>query len=481
MSATPTDDDAVALTASNLPAGAMFSATNGNGTFQWLNASPTGVYAVIFVATDVDGSDEETISIAVEEAIPELPAPVIQAATDVRTDRFDANWLDSAGATGYRLDVATNADFAAGGGAGAPLLAEDFQTWDGATWTNGWTQSGAMQYALGGVTNSRCVGLNSTDDWIRSPPCTNPATLSFYVRTSSDPGSWMVVVQTSPDGAAWTDRATLVENETGGTVNNVPYQTNIVLNLAGTCHVRWYMAAQAEDSCYLDDVLIAGAPPGSSFVPGYENRDAGAATTCTVTGLTENTTYYYRARAYNAATNSPYSETTNVTTALPGTPPALDPIGDRDVFLGATLQFEVSAAPTESDAVTLTASNLPAGAAFYPTNEWGTFLWTGAAPTGLYSVTFNAADDDGSDDETIGIAVHPLPQFDTFAASNGAPATATFLSVSGQEYRLEYSLDLAADPVVWSLAASTNGTGEVLTLTDTNAPDPKRYYRIAVP
>ena len=481
VSATPTDDDAVALTASNLPAGATFSATNGNGTFQWLNASPTGVYAVIFVATDVDGSDEETISIAVEEAIPELPAPVIQAATDVRTDRFDANWLDSAGATGYRLDVATNADFAAGGGAGAPLLAEDFQTWDGATWTNGWTQSGAMQYALGGVTNSRCVGLNSTDDWIRSPPCTNPATLSFYVRTSSDPGSWMVVVQTSPDGAAWTDRATLVENETGGTVNNVPYQTNIVLNLAGTCYVRWYMAAQAEDSCYLDDVLIAGAPPGSSFVPGYENRDAGAATTCTVTGLTENTTYYYRARAYNAATNSPYSETTNVTTALPGTPPALDPIGDRDVFLGATLQFEVSAAPTESDAVTLTASNLPAGAAFYPTNEWGTFLWTGAAPTGLYSVTFNAADDDGSDDETIGIAVHPLPQFDTFAASNGAPATATFLSVSGQEYRLEYSLDLAADPVVWSLAASTNGTGEVLTLTDTNAPDPKRYYRIVVP
>ena len=141
----------------------------------------------------------------------------------------------------------------------------------------------------------------------------------------------------------------------------------------------------------------------------------------------------------------------------------------------------MSAAPTESDAVTLTASNLPAGAAFYPTNEWGTFLWTGAAPTGLYSVTFNAADDDGSDDETIGIAVHPLPQFDTFAASNGAPATATFLSVSGQEYRLEYSLDLAADPVVWSLAASTNGTGEVLTLTDTNAPDPKRYYRIVVP
>ena len=479
--AAPTDDDAVTLTASNLPAAATFNATNENGSFVWENASPTGVYSVTFTATDVDGADEETISVTVETEVPELLAPVIQAASDVGENQFAANWLASDTATGYGLDVAINADFTAGGGAGAPLLAEDFQAWDGATWTNGWTQSGAMQYALGGVTNSRCVGLNSTDDWIQSPPCTNPATLSFYVRTSSDPGSWMVVVQTSPDGSDWTDRATLVENETGGTINDVPYQTNVALNVAGTCHVRWYMAAQAEDSCYLDDVLIAGAPPGSSFVPGYENRDVGGATTCTVTGLTENTMYYYRARAYNAATNSPYSETTNVATLLPGTPPTLNPIGDQSVFLGETLQFEVSATPTESDVVTLTASNLPAGSAFYPTNELGTFLWTGAAPTGLYSVTFNAADQDGFDDETIGIAVHPLPQFGTFTASDGAPASATFLSVSGQEYRLEYTLDLVADPVAWSLAASTNGTGDVLTLSDTNAPAAKRYYRIAAP
>ena len=200
-----------------------------------------------------------------------------------------------------------------------------------------------------------------------------------------------------------------------------------------------------------------------------------------VTGLTESTTYYYRAKAYNAATNSPYSETTNVATLLPGTPPALNPIGDQSVFLGETLQFEVSAAPTEGDAVALTASNLPAGSIFYPTNELGTFLWTGAAPTGLYSVTFNAADPDGFDDETIGIAVHPLPQFGTFTASSGAPASATFLSVSGQVYHLEYTLDLEADPVVWALADRTNGTGEVLTLSDTNAPDLKRYYRIAAP
>ena len=131
--------------------------------------------------------------------------------------------------------------------------------------------------------------------------------------------------------------------------------------------------------------------------------------------------------------------------------------------------------------MTLTASNLPAGSTFASTNELGSFLWSSASPTGLYSVTFNAADKDGSDDETIGIAVHSPPQFGTFAASNGAPASATFLSVSGQEYQLEYCLDLATNPVAWTWIASTNGTGGILTLSDTNAPDLKRYYRILAP
>ena len=481
VTATPTESDAVTLTASNLPAGATFGATNENGTFQWVGAAPAGVYGVTFTATDDDGTDEETISITVEEVIPELLAPVVQAATDVRENQFNANWLPSATATGYRLDVATSPDFSPGGGPGAALLAEDFQAWDGTTWTNGWTHDGAVQYPLGGVTNSRCVGLNSTDDWIQAPPCTNPAVLSFYVRTSSDPGSWMMLVQTSPDGSAWTDRATLVENETGGTINNAPYQTNVVLNLAGTCYVRWYMAAQAEDSCYLDDVLIAAVPPASSFVPGYEAKDVGAATTCVVTGLTESTTYHYRVQAYNAATNSPYSETTNVATALPGTPPALNAIGDKSVFVGHDLQFEIAATPTESDAVTLTASNLPAGAEFFPTNELGTLLWTAAAPTGLYSVTFNAADDDGSDEETIGIAVHSLPQIGEFAVSNDLPAAITFLSVAGQEYRLEFTLDLLAEPVLWTPVANEAGTGGQLTLEDTNVVAGVRFYRVVAP
>ncbi|MDV7393907.1 putative Ig domain-containing protein, partial [Arthrospira platensis SPKY1] len=92
-----------------------------------------------------------------------------------------------------------------------------------------------------------------------------------------------------------------------------------------------------------------------------------------------------------------------------GSPPLLAPIGNRSVGIGSNLHFAVSATPTDGDAVTLTASNLPAGAFFYPTNELASFVWDNASPTGTYTVTFNAADNDGSDEETITITVNGLP------------------------------------------------------------------------
>ena len=406
VAATPTDSDTVILTASNLPAGAAFYSTNENGSFVWASATPTGVYSVTFYATDKDGSDEETISITVSEPGFELLAPVIQAASDVLASQFNANWLASAGATGYFLDVATNSDFSAGGGSGETLLDENFNAW-ASSWINGWTHNSGVIYTNGGVSNSRCVGMNASLDWIQSPAVTNPGTLSFYVRTSSDPGSWTVIVQTSPNGVDWTDHANLVEVGDGGIITDTPYLTNIVLNLTGTYTVRWYMTARTADSCFIDNVQInAAAGGGSAFVPGYQNRDVGNVTTFAVTGLTEAVTYYYRAKAYTASSNSPYSATTNVTTAAGvNVPPVLGAIGNKSVTVGSNLQFAVVATPTDADAVTLTASNLPSGSAFYSTNENGSFVWTGASPTGVYSVSFYATDKDGSDSESISITV----------------------------------------------------------------------------
>ena len=65
VTATPTDGDVVTLTASNLPGGAMFGATNEVGTFTWTNPAPAGIYTSLFYATDADGVEQEAVTVHV--------------------------------------------------------------------------------------------------------------------------------------------------------------------------------------------------------------------------------------------------------------------------------------------------------------------------------------------------------------------------------------------------------------------------------
>jgi phosphodiesterase/alkaline phosphatase D-like protein len=59
----------------------------------------------------------------------------------------------------------------------------------------------------------------------------------------------------------------------------------------------------------------------ATYVPGYQDLDVGNTTSYPVTGLSANTTYYYRVRAYNGCATSRNSNVKNVKT-LPCTPAA---------------------------------------------------------------------------------------------------------------------------------------------------------------
>jgi uncharacterized repeat protein (TIGR01451 family) len=406
VSATDVDSDAIALTASNLPAGASFAATNGTGTFLWEAAGPTGVYDVVFTATDKDGSDEESVSVAVLPLPSVVPAPEVLAATDVQSDRFTANWLAVSNATGYRLDVCTVPAFPPSGRGPDLLENSGFETGDFAGWdrveteyavvTNGQPQEGAYHVAC---------AATSTRDLMQAVEIVGDGASEFEV------SFWYRKPAADGNARLWCTWAS------GGQVSGDSLQPNtylpatshwarmgyVMVPAAGTnilnCEVRTYTGAAVE----WDSFFVGAAGDRNLYPGGYHERIVGDATSCEVAGLAGAATYYYRVQAFNSETASVWSVATGVvTSATVPTPPVLQPIGNRSVLVNGFLAFPIAVVPTDGDVVTLTASNLPAGSLFDPTNYF--FHWIPAS-TGVYSVTFYATDKDGTAEETIEITV----------------------------------------------------------------------------
>ena len=447
VTATPTDADAVTLTASNLPAGATFNATNENGTFQWLAASPTGVYSVSFYATDEDGSDSETITVTVSEAGSELLAPVIQAASGIQAEQFNANWQASAGATGYRLDVATNelfrhtmgrrtATLAAGdllivtanadateGFDAVPLVDLDAGTVITFTdngWTNGtWrTNEGSVVYtapgavAAGTVLSYRSVNENGFAKTGSFDLSASGDTILAYQGSAGSPTFLYGIGWAA--ASPWIDSGTVTANNSMipaglsvetytivscGSQDNYQYDAANGTSGSKGSLLQWVASAGnwvgSDTTVYAKftpDFTVGDVEQYNDFVPGYENLDVGNAVTHTVTGLTEGVTYYYRVKAYNASTNSPYSGTTSVVTQ----------------------------------------------------------------------------------------ATAEQPNITSFDVPAGSTAEATLATTTpGKTYKMQYTTDLMADPIEWTDAdTETSLAGESITLLDESLVDDRRYYRI---
>jgi hypothetical protein len=325
----PVGDDAISLTASSLPAGATFGATNGSGTFSWPIAEPTGTYSVTFYAADVAGTNTETIQITVAE----LPPFVTY------TETFDttANWGGGSAGSYNAKTYANNSTGPSGDVFSANSSVRE--TTFGVT-SNAWrpgsdsTANVYVRYSLSNVVTRFAMQLAR---WDNSP------TPKFDIRYSLDSGgSYTTLFTTNGD---W-----FVSDKTYKTYDSGPI--NLTPAVGQQIYIELFRSTG--ERMLMDNFEVDYIPSGG---------------------------------------------------AAPQTPPTLAAIGNKAVTVSNTLQFAVTATPTDGDTVTLTASNLPSGAVFGSTNEFGTFLWTNASPTNVYSVTFNAADNDGADNETITITV----------------------------------------------------------------------------
>ena len=422
------------------------------GTTLSFTPSATGTFAFVFRATNALGAAQATANVAVAESS-ELLAPTVQAASGVQAAQFNANWLAAANATGYRLDVATNAAFrhtmgkrtaalsagdlvivtvnadTNGTGKGfdaVPLVDLDAGTviyftdngWSNGVWRTGegtvtYTAPGAV--AAGTVLSYRSATANGFVYNSSFSLSTGGDTILAYQGSSNSPSflygiGWAmatpwVVASTSannsgiPAGLS-VEAYTIVSC---GTSDN--YQYNAANGTSGSkgSLLQWVANAgnwSSDDASayakFTPDFTVGVVEQYNDFVPGYENRDVGEATTCAVTGLTEGVTYYYRVKATNASSNSSYSATTSIVTAASSTP----------------------------------------------------------------------------DPQPIAIGHGP---------GGGATMSMQIPTAAGITYALQYTTNLLAKPPVWVQAATTNGNGGAVVLEDADPADVQRIYRIVKP
>jgi phosphodiesterase/alkaline phosphatase D-like protein len=195
--------------------------------------------------------------------------PVASAASNLTCTSFNANWGAASGATGYLLDVSTSAIF-------------------------GSFVTGYNNLDVGAVTTYNVTGLT--------------AGVNYYYRVRSSNGcsasvssNYITVSTVLPDQPV----------------------ANAVTNYTCTSFTATWAAAAGATSYSLD---VSTTPAFSSFVTGYNNLNVGLVTTRNVTGLTANTTYYFRVRANNNCGTSASSSSIMFKVTSPAPPVASVPV-----------------------------------------------------------------------------------------------------------------------------------------------------------
>jgi len=210
-------------------------------------------------------------------------APVATAATSVASSSFQANWNASSGATDYFLDVSTSSTFST--------------------------------YVFNNYDVGNYVGITVTP--------LNPGTTYYYrVRASNSSG-------TSGNSG------TITVTTTGSAAPAAPVATAATSVTSSGFQANWQTVSGATG--YQFDCAI-----NSSFTTFITlNSDQGNFTSAIETGLSPNTTYYYRARAYNASGTSGNSATITVTTTGGGG--ASSPMISSPKLTGTTFTLSVPA------------------------------------------------------------------------------------------------------------------------------------------
>jgi hypothetical protein len=227
---------------------------------------------------------------ATESSFTLLEAPVASAATNLAVTSLTANWSASAGAIGYRLDVASDIAFT--------TLVTGYNNKD-----------------VGNVTSATVTGLS-------------PNTVYYYRIKAYEAGGTSII-------SSNTITTTTLD------IPSIPTATAATAIQQTSFAAKWNSSSTATG--YRLDV--ASDNGFTTMLTGFNNLDVGNVTSYSVIGLTKKTVYYYRVRAYNVGGTSGNSNTITVTT-LPNPPSAPTGLSVTSCNNSVTLTWTAS---TETD------------------------------------------------------------------------------------------------------------------------------------
>jgi len=501
ISATDPDGDAItALTATDVPTGATFtaSADNLSGTLAWTpDYTQAGTYTVTFTAANaLSGSASTTITVNDTDRAPSVTAPAT-ASGQVGTElTVNVSAADPDGDAITSL-TATNVP------SGATFAASADQLSGTLTWTPEAAQAGTHTVtftaanALSGSA-STAITVNDVD---HAPVVTAPATVSVNENelltitiSVSDPDGDSITNLTAtglPAGATFTAAGDYLS----GTLTWTPEYTQ-----AGSYEVTFAatnsLSGSASTAIMVNDVdrtplvtapataavnenapltvLVSAADPDGEAIASLTATGVPSGATFTaagdnLSGTLSWTPSYAQAGSYTvtftAANALSGSASSAITVSDVGQAPVVTAPATAAVNENELLTVLVSASDPDGDAIaSLTAADVPAGAAFTAAgdNLSGTFTWTpDDTQSGSYTVIFTAANALTGSASTV-VTVNNADR----APVVTAPATA-----SGRAGTLITVAVTAADPdgdAITSLTASGLPSGATFTAGSEN-------------
>ncbi len=409
-----TDGDTATLSCTNLPAGAFFASTNEQGSFSWPNAGPAGVYACAFQATDADGTESRTATIRV----------LVDGTVWINELHYDNAGTDAdegveiAGTAGVELSYYSVLAYNGGDGTAYKSVALVGTIPDeGSGFGAVWVPISGLQNETEGIAlvmdETNLVQFISYEGVMVG--VTGPAAEESSENIGSESGAetgcslQLTGLGTAYADFIWQDNGLAASH---GLLNELqrmypsadageqppaiyPIRNPIVVQ----SNALEFTITAVDVNGDVITLSVSNAPPGSTF------NSSGA--TGTFSWASAVPAGVYTTTFYAVDNDGAGTETVIITVASGAQAPVIQNVADKIITTGLTLSFEVAATDADGDAITMTVSNLPAGANFSAEAGLGLFTWSNAAPAGAYTCVFYATDTDGADSDSVKITVSP--------------------------------------------------------------------------